>query len=360
MIKRFCHLSAWAFPLTLLLLLSACERTPQVETTRFLAFGTLVDLTIAGLPKADTERAADILEQDFQKMHRAWHAWDPGPLGRVNRLLKETESFSAPPSVLPLIAKGRELSLQSDRLFNPAIGRLIDAWGFHSNDPEGHRPPSQEAIDSLLASNPQMSDISIKGIMLNNSNPSVKLDFGAFGKGYGIDLAITHLRELGINNAIINAGGDLRAIGSRNGEPWRIGIRHPSGEGVLATITTQGDESIFTSGDYERNFTWQGKRYHHIIDPRTGYPAIGTKSITVIHGDAATADAAATALFIAGPQHWHKIAKQMGIRYVLLVDSEDNMHMNPAMQERVQFLTTEGNIILSAPLIDASLSPQDS
>jgi len=358
MINRPLHPSAWALLLTLaLLVLAGCEKTPQVETSRFLAFGTLVDLTIAGKSRADTEKAVDILEQDFQKMHHAWHAWDPGPLGRVNRLLATTGSFSVPPSVLSLIIKGRELSLRSDRLFNPAIGRLIEAWGFHGGEAEGWRPPAPETITALLRSNPQMSDLTIDGITLHNDNPAVQLDFGAFGKGYGIDLAIAHLRELGIHNAIVNAGGDLRAIGSKNGKPWRIGIRHPSGKGVLATITTRGDESIFTSGDYERYFTWQGKRYHHIIDPRTGYPATGTKSVTVIHSDAVTADAAATALFIAGPKLWYKIARQMGIRYVLLVDSENNLHMNPAMQERVQLLEHGANIILSPPLSDTKPRP---
>jgi thiamine biosynthesis lipoprotein len=113
-----------------------------------------------------------------------------------------------------------------------------------------------------------------------------------------------------------------------------------------------GDESVFTSGDYERNFNWKGKRYHHIIDPRTGYPAIGTKSVTVIHQDAATADAAATALFVAGPDNWYNIAQKMGIKYVLLVDSQDRAHMNPAMKRRLKFDGKQFKIHLSPPLID--------
>ncbi|MES9965333.1 MAG: FAD:protein FMN transferase [Candidatus Sedimenticola sp. 20ELBAFRAG] len=337
----------------LLLVLAGCERPPQVENTRFLAFGTLVDLTIAGASRDDAEKAAEILEQDFLQMHRAWHAWDPGPLGRINRLIREGEtSFSAPPSLIRLIQLGSELSIQSDRLFNPSIGNLVDAWGFHSNDPEGHRPPKQQRIDELLSHNPQMSDLSLQGIELKSTNPAVKLDFGAFGKGYGIDLAIEHLKELGIDHAIINAGGDLRAIGSKNGQPWRIGIRHPSGTGVLATLDVEGDESVFTSGDYERNFEWQGQRYHHIIDPRTGYPASGTRSITVLHSKAVTADAAATALFIAGPGGWQKIARQMSIDHVLLVDDRGNLHMTPPMQKRLQFLESTGNIMVSPPLSD--------
>ncbi len=335
--------------LLLPLLLSNCGR-PEPITTRFLAFGTLVDLTVSGLSREEAEQATAAIEKDFAEMHHAWHAWDPGPLGRVNRLLKQDQPFSAPPSILVLIKLGKELSTASGHLFNPAIGQLIDAWGFHGDDPSGHRPPTPERIAELLQQNPRMDDIQVDGITLRGANPAVKLDFGAFGKGYGIDLAIEHLRELGVENAILNAGGDLRAIGSRGDRPWRIAIRDASGKSVLGSVDVSGDESVFTSGDYERNFTWKGQRYHHIIDPRTGYPATGTASVTVLHHNAVAADAAATALFIAGPDQWYEVAKNMGMRYVLLIDSEGTLHMNPAMQKRLQLLKEGHTIRISPPL----------
>ncbi len=346
-----------AFFLLLLLALGSlagCESRHQPFATKFLAFGTFIDLTIAGVPREQAEQAAAIIEQDFQRMHRSWHAWDPGPLGRVNRLIKSGESFSAPPSVLPLIVRGKELSEKSEGLFNPAIGLLIDAWGFHSNDPEGHRPPDDERLGELLRLNPNMSDLEIDGIRIKSHNSAIKLDFGAFGKGYGIDMAMTHLPEMGIHNAILNAGGDLRAIGSKSGTPWKIAIRHPSGEGIIAIIETRDSESVFTSGDYERNFTWQGQRYHHIIDPRTGFPATGTRSVTVIHNDATVADAAATALFIAGPENWYRIAQKMGLKYVLLVDQEGLLHMNPGMEKRIELMGEGHRIRLSPPLNEAA------
>jgi len=334
----------------LFFLLTGCEKEPGVHSSRFLAFGTLIDLTVAGVSAKKADEATLILEKDFQRMHHSWHAWDPGPLGRVNRLIKTERWFSVPPSVRPLLIKAQMLSEQSNYLFNPAIGELIDAWGFHQDAPDGHQPPSPAQIEEYLKNPPRMSDLQLEGIKLKSNNPAVKLDFGAFGKGYGIDLAIQHLKELGIDNAILNAGGDLRAIGSRITRPWRVAIRHPSGQGVLASLQTQQNESIFTSGDYERNFTWKGQRYHHIIDPRTGYPATGTRSVTVIDDDATVADAAATALFIAGPELWHKIAVQMGVRYVLLVDDQNRLHMNPAMKERIQLDDDTYRTLISPPL----------
>jgi thiamine biosynthesis lipoprotein len=345
-------------PITLLaiigLTITGCQQQEQITTTKFLAFGTLIDLTIAGVSKQQAEQATAAIEKDFAQMHKSWHAWDPGPLGRVNRLISQEVAFATPPSVLELIRQGIEISIKSDHLFNPAIGHLIDAWGFHRDDPAGHRPPDPEKIAELLQQNPRMSDLVLDGINLHSTNPRVKLDFGAFGKGFGIDLAIDHLRQLGIENAIIIAGGDLRAIGSPKGRPWKIAIRHPSGEGILAGLEISGDESVFTSGDYERNFNWKGKRYHHIIDPRTGYPAVGTKSVTVIHSDAATADAAATALFVAGPNNWYNIAQKMGVKYVLLIDSQDRAHMNPAMSKRLKLDSDQYKIHLSPPLMSGN------
>ncbi len=165
-----------------------------------------------------------------------------------------------------------------------------------------------------------------------------------------MDLAITRLRELGIQNAIINAGGNLRAIGKHGDRPWRIGIRNPRGEGVLASIETRGDESILTSGDYERFYEYQGKRYHHIIDPRSGYPVTGVISVTVIADDAATADAASTALFVAGPQRWREIAKKLGVTQVMLIDGQGRMVVTPAMAKRVRFEVDPSPKVTVAPL----------
>jgi thiamine biosynthesis lipoprotein len=111
-----------------------------------------------------------------------------------------------------------------------------------------------------------------------------------------------------------------------------------------------GNEAVFTASGYRRNFTWDGRTYHDIIDPRTGYPATGTASVTVLHPSATIADAAATALFIAGPKDWRRVAKKMGIHYVMLTDSEGRVHMNPAMQARVKLHRSNREVIISEPL----------
>lgn len=340
----------WLLLVSMLLLSSACSREAPLHQHTFLGFGTLIEVSLYGTDATTAQRAMAAVEAEFELMHSVWHPWQPGSLGRVNTLLATGEWFSSPSSVLPLLVRARQLSQQSNHLFNPAIGKLVRLWGFDQGERADGPPPPADEIRRLVAAMPRMSDLDIEGIRLRSRNPAVTLDLGAFAKGYGIDLAIDLLREMGIDNAIVNAGGDLRAIGRHGERPWRIGIRNPHKPGVVAAVELGADESIFTSGDYERNFTHAGRRYHHIIDPRTGYPASASASVTVIHTDAATADAAATALFVAGPERWHETARAMGIKYVLLIDTEGNAYMNPAMQQRIHLEQPPQNIFISEPL----------
>jgi thiamine biosynthesis lipoprotein len=332
-------------------LLQGCDRPRDaVFRDRFYALGTLIDLSLYGANPQQQQEAGRTLALAFDGMHREWHAWETGSLARTNTQLAAGSPFRPGPDILPLLQTANRLSLQSGGLFNPTIGKLIDLWGFHSDEITGLTPPEPAAIQQLLAAAPSAGDVTLEDGYLISRNPAVQYDLGAFAKGYAIDRGIELLQSQGIAHAIINAGGDLRAIGRHGDRPWRIGIRHPRQAGVLASVELSADESIFTSGDYERYFESSGRRYHHIIDPRTGYPAGHTVSVTVMHREAATADAAATALFVAGPDDWTEVAHRMGIRYVMLIDRDGVVHMNPAMQSRVHFETETPVIRLSKPL----------
>ena len=333
------------------ILLVACEQPHDpVSHDRFYAFGTLIDLSLYGASAEQQVQASTALESAFSKMHNDWHAWQPGALTSINERLASLEQFRARPDILSLLQQANTLSAQSRGLFNPALGKLIELWGFHNDEITTLAAPDPAALEALLAAAPSVNDVTIEGNTIISRNPAVQYDLGAFAKGYAIDRGIELLRSLGIPNAIINAGGDLRAIGHHGDRPWRIGIRRPRQAGVLASVALSDDESIFTSGDYERYFEVDGQRFHHIIDPRDGYPASQSMSVTVIHTDAATADAAATALFVAGPQAWTGIARDMGIHFVMLIDSDGIIHMNPAMQSRIHFEVETPGIILSEPL----------
>ncbi|MBT8122376.1 MAG: FAD:protein FMN transferase, partial [Gammaproteobacteria bacterium] len=268
----------------LCLLLTGCtQQAGPVFQDQVLAFGTVIEITIDGVDPALAEEVSAELEQLFLGWHRDWHAWEPGLLTRTNALLTSGEPFAADPAVLPLILEANRLSSLSGGLFNPLIGRLLDLWGFQGMPLAGGTLPDPDAIAAWLAQAPTVEDIHVDGNRISSRNPLAAYDFGGFAKGYAIDRCIEHLRSRGIENAIINTGGDLRAIGSRSNRPWRIGIRHPRDDSILASIKTDGDDSVFTSGDYERLFRVKDVRYHHILDPRTGNPAVGTAAVTVVH-----------------------------------------------------------------------------
>jgi len=327
------------------------QETPTEAKRTVLKFGTLIEITLFGVEPELAEHALNQLEKDFTQYHAAWTPWQAGPLSRTNQLLKTGGSFSVPPSILPLIEQSKILSEQSQGLFNPAIGKLIRLWQFHKHDEPDIKPPQQKLITELVKQQPSMDDLQLQGIKLYSENPAIELNFGAFAKGYAIDLSMEYLHSLGIKNAVINAGGDLSVSGQHGHRPWEIGIRHPRENDVIAWLNAENNESIFTSGDYERFYIYKGQRYHHILDPQTGYPATGTTSVTVIHNNAGIADAAATALFIAGPQRWLDIAKNMGIKYVMLIDTQGTIHMNPKMAERIHLRENHGfKVLLSEPL----------
>lgn len=329
----------YAAPIILLLystLASGCHQQDKLFQTQFFAFGTLIELSLWEVDKATAERAQKTIFEDFSYLHQDWHPWHTGTLARINALLHTGDPIAAPPSVMGLINASISPFESSGGLFNPAIGKLVELWGFHQDDLPTV-PPEPSAIRALVAQHPSMNDLAIDGIKLKSANPAIKLDFGAFAKGRAIDLAIRKLRRMGVDNALVNAGGDLGAIGMRGERHWRIGIRHPRQNGIIAWLETVGNESVFTSGDYERFFFYEGRRYHHIIDPRSGYPTDDTILVTVVHPEAAIADAAATALFVAGPELWEQTARDMGITYVLLIDHRGHIHMSPEMAKRISF-----------------------
>ncbi len=334
------------------LIASSCTNDTGTEHRQTLfVFGTLVEITLYNTTESKAYSAFDRLENDFQAYHASWTPWEKSDLSLINESIRAGTRVSVPSEVLPLITISKQLYESSQGLFNPAIGNLINLWQMHRHDENGIRPPDAAVIASVVGQNPGMSDIRLNGTSLSSSNPGVQLSLGAFAKGYAIDLAMQTLRSQGIENAVINAGGDLSVTGRHGERPWRIGIRHPRQEGVVAWLDAEHNESIFTSGDYERFYLHEGKRYHHILDPRTGYPATGSTSVTVIHRNAGIADAAATALFVAGPEHWYDIARSMGIKYVMLIDSAGRIHMNPAMRQRIHLANSgTSHIVLSQPL----------
>lgn len=336
-----------------LMLGAACgsRSAEQVYEDRFYVFGTLADITLYGVEEQQGRKAVAAIAQDFQTWHCEWHAWEPSPLTEVNAAIEAGRPAALVPSLEPLILKSQAISIRSEGLFNPGIGRLLQLWGFQGSMRPSGPPPARDAVAALVNQAPTMADLQVQGGTLIASNAALQLDLGGIAKGYAVDLALQKLRGMGIGNAIVNAGGGLGVIGSRGDRPWRVGIRHPQGEGVLASLEVRDGESVHTSGNYERFREHEGVHYAHILDPRTGWPVQGITSATVIDPDGTLADAAATVLVIAGPDDWHRMARQLGIKYAMLVDEAGSVYMNQAMADRMHFTGEQPkNIVISPPL----------
>ncbi len=321
-----------------LLLVTGCSRPAQdAYRQQLFAFGTLIEITLYGVEEKRAQQAVQAVDAMYQRQHRDWHAWQRGLLMDLNQAMAAGKSIRTDPSIIQLIQLGQGFERSSGGLFNPAIGNLLMLWGFQQDDAAQGPPPSGENIQRWLDSAPSSLQLHVDGQLVCSDNPAVRLDFGGFAKGYSVGKAVEMLQQRGIDNLIVNAGGDLCVRGKRGDRPWRIGIRQPGSNGILASIEMEGPGCIFTSGDYERFFEYNGRRYHHILDPRSGYPADKTTSVTVVARDPTLADAAATALFVAGPDHWQEIASHMDIQDVLLLDERNVAWLTPALAERVHF-----------------------
>ncbi|MDT8386098.1 MAG: FAD:protein FMN transferase [Thiogranum sp.] len=318
--------------------LAACSQEEVVYRDELIAFGTLVSFTLHGVdPAQGTEVIRDV-DLMFQEQHKNWHAWQKGQLTELNAAIAAGKSMQVDPSIIHLIKLGQSFERNSIGLFNPAIGDLLRLWGFQQDEAASGPPPAKEKIQAWLKTRPSTFDLEFNGQTIQSNNANVSLDFGGFAKGYSVGKAVQLIEEHNIRNFVVNAGGDLCIRGRHGDRPWRVGVRDPYvGTGILASIELEGSACVFTSGSYERYFDYGGHRYHHILDPRSGEPAAHSASVTVIAGDPTLADAAATAIFVAGPQQFRIIARRMGISDVLLIDNNGNAYLTPGLKDRLRF-----------------------
>ena len=331
-----------------LVLLAACQ--PEEEhSAELFVFGTIVEVKLWGATREQANQAFAEIQQMFQGMHRDWHAWEPGRLVDINQAFTNGQPAKADPDIVEMIRKSQSIEQRTEGRFNPAIGALVRLWGFHTSEyPIVGPPPKQAEIDAILLHNPSSRDIHIEGLQLSTDNPLVQLDFGGIAKGYAVDLAIRHLQKMGISNAIVNAGGDLRAVGRHGDRPWRVAVRKP-GAGILGAVEIRDDESLFTSGNYERFRQDEQERYPHILDPRSGWPVEDVASVTVIAAEGILADAAAPALVVAGLVKWPAVAGTLGLSQVRVVDESGTVYLTPEMEQRVEFSGDIEQVVVETP-----------
>jgi FAD:protein FMN transferase len=321
--------------------LSGCAKEPLYQQQSYV-FGTLVDVTIYGESEERARQLSAHVLAEFDRLNSFLHAWKPSTLSRMNEMFaRAPEQADVDPAIVPLLRDAARLSEQSGGLFNPGIGNLIRLWGFQNDEFKPVRPDPAE-IAKLVAAHPRLSDLEIEGARFHSSNAALRVDLGGYAKGYALDVAADYLRAQGVKNALVNIGGNIIALGKHGDRPWQVGTQHPRKPGAIATLELRDGEAVGTSGDYQRYFELDGKRYCHIIDPRNGYPAQGTQAVTVLippgKGTGVLSDVASKPAFIVGKDGWRAAAQKMGVEQAMLIDERGDVYLTPAMKKRLVFL----------------------
>jgi len=292
-----------------------------------------------GYERSRAQSALADTEAFLREREQAWAPWGDGALGALNRALARGGTHLVPEAMAALFERAERARSETGGRYDVRLGALARLWGFDTQPPTRSAPPAADAVQRLAQALARAAPYQAG----QEYGPSlaVQWDFGALPRAGALDEALEKLKEAGIGNAMINFGGILRTRGQRGTAPWRVGLRNPRARGpndALAYILTAEDEAISTRGDDERFFEDQGRRYHDVLDPRTGAPADGLQSVTVIAPDAASAAVASQSLFVAGPGGWRDLARTLAIAQVMVVTADGRIRVTAALNQRLKFL----------------------
>ncbi|MDD5108591.1 MAG: FAD:protein FMN transferase [Candidatus Omnitrophica bacterium] len=298
----------------------------HTEKKTRLMMGTYATITALG-SKDIANKAINLAFIRMQEINIKFNPINPqSPVYAFNRKSQPITD----PEIIGLIKRSLEISKDSGGAFDITVASLSELWGFYA---KSLRIPKDEEIKECLR-HVGYQHLLFKDGELNKDDQAVRIDFGGIAKGYALAEAAKVLKDNGITSALIDLGGDVYVLGKNVITPWKIGIKNPRGKDILGYIEAQ-DQVVASSGDYERFFIENKKRYHHIFNPVTGYPTEGVAGVTVIHQDPVLAQAWAKIPFILGVQKGiQKLNKIKDLRAVIIttdgqmIYSEDKLKIN--------------------------------
>ena len=303
-------------------------RTPKTYQRTVSVMGTF--LTVK-LESSDPNKAEQALTEAIAEAKRIENIFSRkrqgSEIARINQ--KAAESWCPiTEECMEILIQAKDIFRETGGAFDISVLPLIQEWGRKAKE---HIPPLNFAIDQAR------SLVGSDKIQINTDTGTIRflklgmgIDLGALAKGYAVDTMKKTIEEAGCKTGLIEAGGDLTVFSDETKKKrWKIGLQHPRRNGELIGILEISDGAVATSGDYERFFMFEEKRYHHIIDPATGYPATACVSATVIAPTAAEADAYATAFFVMGPEKTKKFLKKHDdIEAVLITEEEGELKIH--------------------------------
>lgn len=320
------------------LLVAACGGPPE-RLEQLHVFGTITELRLRGADPDAAQAALAEVSAQLNQRHREWHAWEASDVTRINAAFAAGQAVQAPESVVALVERAKPLSEATEGLFDPAVGGLVAAWGFHTSAfPIQSPAPTADQLRDWREQRPRITGVHVDGHRLSTDNPRTQLDFGAMAEGVASEMVLATLRRHGVHDALVNMGGDVTALVGDGGRPWRVELRDPFG-GRLGGVELRDGEALFSTGNYNRFRQSQaGARLGHILDPRTAQPARGAASVVVLHPDPVLADVAASALFVAGPSGFERLARRLRLGCAMMLTDENELLVTSAMAARATLL----------------------
>lgn len=306
------------FSITATLLMLSCG-APQKEFTysNFL-FGSPCNIKFYYIDEDRAREIIDVIDLELVRLDSLLNYFSETSLVTE---LNRTGRIVAPGDIIYLVNVCDSVSRQTGGLFDITVAPLLQTWGFYEG--KYRVPSSQEIIRAKRFVDYRRVRIAGDTIILD---PGMKVDFGGIAQGYAADRAALVLRQRSVKSAIIDIGGEIVTIGrSPQGRPWRVGVRHPRGKGIIETLEIE-DAAVSTSGDYEKYFIIDGTRYPHIINPATGWPAQDFASVTVIADNATHADALSTAVAIMGAERGIEFLDSLGIQGIIFYEEKGELH----------------------------------
>lgn len=304
------------------------QKAPLLEhQVEMGVMGTELIITVYGPDLPLMREAVTAAVDEMRRVEDLMTDWRPSPLTELNEAAGSGPR-QVPRELAAIIARGVAVGELTGGAFDISYAAVGKLWSFKAG--EVRRPTAEQVAAALPFVDSQriVVDPATYKVLLPE-NMSVGL--GGIAKGYGVDRAMTVLMEHGVKHAMVNAGGDLKVLGLKQGQPWRLALKHPRRPEHALAVLSVTNGCVVTSGDYERFFEEDGQRFHHILDPRTGHPATGCISATVTAPSAELADALATALCVLGPEKGLKLLARVPRAEGLMVDLAGGVHASPGL-----------------------------
>jgi thiamine biosynthesis lipoprotein len=322
--------------------LAACSAEPPAALSladrSFAAMGSSLRVAIWTTDEAAAIAAAERVKQEFDRIEALLSVWKPGSdVVRMNQAAG-MRPVRVDQDTIAVLESARDASVRTLGKFDITFGALADVWKFdHDQD---NRVPSTTEIAGRLPL------VDYRRVIVDRSagtayieQKGMRVHLGGIGKGYAVDRAVEMLRASGFSDFMVQFGGDLYVSGQPGDGPWRLGINDPRGvpNDSFATLEVR-DATFSTSGDYERFFIANGVRYHHLLDPDTGQPARGNRSVTIVAASAMRADALSTGVFIMGAHQGMALIERLPDVEAVIVSADNEVLISSGLRGRLQLL----------------------